>query len=155
MCIAIKINLKHISIVIILGVLGLGTYLGHNKIQEESKVLDNIEIETCELLATTKTNDVQPVWHNKWQYTYDNETYSFTDETDREPKEYSCCFEKLSPYDIVECPINYFGKYASYLACGWAAGILIMVVIWYGIREHKQQIPCIINQTRTNDEAIV
>jgi hypothetical protein len=152
MCNTVKLTLKQVSIVFILGVLGLGTYLGHIKIQEESKIFDNIEIETCEILSTTKTNDIQPIWHNNWQYTYDNETYSFTDETNYEPEEYSCCFEKLNPCDTVKCPINHFSEYTFYLACGWSVGILMMVVIWCCTRE---QIPSIIKLTRSNNKAIV
>ena len=106
-----KFSLKYVSILFILGMLGVGTYSGHIKIQEKLKILNTIEMEICEIVSTTKTNDTRHKWHNNWQYTYNNETYMFTDETKYEPEEYSCCFEKLNPHNMVDCHVNNIKEY--------------------------------------------
>lgn len=147
MCITIKLTLKQAVVGFVLGALALGTYLGHLRIQETSKKLNVVDTVQCELLSQTTTNDTPPKWHNNWIYLYDNETYTFTDETTNKADPHVCCVKKLNAYRTIDCPKNDINMTVFYLICGWLCGTVILLVIWCCSREKKQPTQQIIQLT--------
>jgi hypothetical protein len=128
MCITIQVKLKTAIIGVILFGLFLGTYFGDKKYKQIDTEQNSIIATECVLM-----NTVQPdvgVWHNNWQYIYDNQTYVYTDETTTAPETHKCCITTNNLYDPSICTKN--GKFllSLYLGCAYVSAIIIFGCMW-------------------------
>jgi hypothetical protein len=128
MCIAIQVKLKPAVIGVILLGLSIGTYFGNKKYKQIDAEQNSMIFTECVLMNTAQPD--AGIWHNNWQYAYDNQTYVYTDETTKAPETHTCCITTTNLYDPITCANN--GKFllSVYLGCMYIVAITIFGCMW-------------------------
>jgi hypothetical protein len=144
MCITIQVTCKQAITFLILFGLGLGTYLGHLSIQDTIESKNTTEEVQCVLISSNPiNNDGELMYHNNWQYLYENRTYSHTDETDYPPKNYMCCINRNDAYNVIDCVTDNVALSVVLIVTAWIICWGVIVCMYVDRKKYETSRPSV------------
>jgi hypothetical protein len=131
MCISIQIKFRTAVVLGVFASLAFGTWLWHSVALTNNIDRASMERITCNIVSSSPVveNDIK-TWHNNWSYNFENQTYSFTNNTPWHARSIGCCVVISDPCNVVKCVKDNSFNNNAYLILGWFVGICILGMVW-------------------------
>ena len=102
----------------------------HRDIKSQSRV-------ECDMLETQELNGI---YHTNWEYVYNNQTYTYADESSITPESHDCCLLVEQPFKIVDCVSSSNTKFYLFTICMWAVTVMYICCAYYILPRSEKKI---------------
>ena len=133
MCITIDLKAKTASVIFLLFCCTGVTWYNNKMITQTNQASDIQAHVECDIVETSK---IDSIYHTNWEYIYNNQTYTFTDESTLEPYNHECCIVIDSPFDTIEC-VSSTDDYYLYMIIFWLFTFVYVICACCICREQK------------------
>lgn len=134
MCISIQIKSKTAVSIFLLFCSIMVTLYSNEKIE---KIQLNKSKQVHVNCTVIDTQEINGLYHTNWKYKYNNQTYTFTDESVNNAKNHICCILLNNPFETVTCNTEQLFKFYMYMVCIWMITISYTYCAYYVCRERK------------------